>query len=94
MELWSDVAKAKQGGPWQARNNKTDLFAYFFTKNKTMFLFDTEELANWLDKNWSQYDMINIRNTNWVTAGIKVPRFAVAHLLIKKETFNESISKV
>jgi hypothetical protein len=75
------------GGPQQARKNGTELFGYFYTKNNTLFLFETAKIAAYVDDNWMKYDPINIFNTKWITVGIKVPRVALEPILLRKETF-------
>lgn len=80
LELYSDVAKNKPGGPWQARKNGTKYWVYFFSTNLIAYQFKTEELAEWLDLHWKDYDPISIYNRVWITSGIKVPRAKLEHL--------------
>ena len=83
IELWSDLEQEKVGGPWQARKNATDLWIYYFRQNQTAFEFNVAELAEWTDKNHAAYKPVHIFNPSWVTAGIKVPREALAFLYIE-----------
>lgn len=80
MELYSDIDRGKVGGPWQALKNGTTYWCYFFPTNGLVYEFETAKLAEWLDFNWKDYDVCNIRNRTWITVGIKVPRKTLEHL--------------
>ncbi len=84
IELWSDVDKAKPGGPVQALAHGSKYWLYMFPKNKTLFTFETEALVEWIQEQSSVYKLICIPNVAWVTAGIKVPRLVLQHLYTEK----------
>ncbi len=74
IELWSDSAKLKPGGPMQAMKHDSELWVYMFVKNDRAFIFKTNELVDWILKNAHLYKRIQIVNKSWITTGIKVPR--------------------
>jgi hypothetical protein len=78
IERWSDIHTQKPGGPWQS---KATLFAYYFIKNGTAFIFNTAQLVEYL--NTQEYRPINIANKSWTTVGYKVSRASLEHLIQK-----------
>lgn len=85
IELWSDSAKLKPGGPLQAMMHASDYWVYLFVQNKTMFVFNTNELVDWVMRNSNKYERISIVNQGWVTTGIKVPRLSLASLYTRQD---------
>lgn len=85
IELLSDKAKNKHGGPLQALASGSDLYVYNFSANRTLFIFEVPALAAYIAKNKDKYEQIEIRNQGWVTTGLKVPRIDLSHLYRVKE---------
>lgn len=83
IERISNANKQSPGGPWQAASKGIDLFAYLYLKNGTLWLFDTAKLVKFLDG--AVYPESEIKNKNYVTIGMKVPRADVAHIATIKE---------
>jgi hypothetical protein len=80
IELLSDLAREKPGGPRQALSHGSNVWCYLFVKNMVLFTFNTAELVAWLDVNENNYIPSRIPNKNWTTVGIKVPRIVLKHL--------------
>lgn len=79
IELWSDYDKKKRGGPYQALEHNSELWCYFFPKNKTLFVFDTRKLVSYLNK-CEALPLVPIYNKGWVTMGAKISRKALEGL--------------
>ncbi len=88
IEQWSDVDKMKPGGPQQALLHNSELWVYLFIQNKTYFVFETQELVDFMKENAHKYPLVTINNRSWTTVGLKVPRADVAHLYeeVKNDT--------
>lgn len=69
------------GGPWQSLNNNVEYYIHFFVKNKTFFVFKTEELVNYL--NDLELNLIKIPNKNHITQGFKIKRKDLSHICKK-----------
>ena len=74
IELWSNSALLRPGGPMQAMAHGTHIWVYFFPKNKTCLVFRTNKLVDWLLKHSRDYKRMSIQNAGWYTCGIVVPR--------------------
>jgi hypothetical protein len=74
IELWSNDALKRPGGPMQAMAHGTHLWVYYFPKNGTCLVFRTNHLVDWLLKNSGKYKRTPIQNRGWYTVGIVVPR--------------------
>lgn len=62
------------GGPDQALTKGSDYFIFWFPITMEFFVFDTEKLVKWLNKNYPEPFLLNIRNKNHITKGYLVPR--------------------
>lgn len=85
MERWSDVERQKPGGPWQAEGHECSLFAYYFVKNGTLFVWRLPELLKQLNSVLREkcLDKVEVPNKSWTTVGYKVPRaFLVPDLVL------------
>jgi hypothetical protein len=80
IELLSDLAREKPGGPRQAMEHGSTVWCYLFIKNSVLFTFNTAELVAWLDVHDKNYIPSRIPNKTWTTIGIKVPRIDLKHL--------------
>jgi hypothetical protein len=80
MERYSGSIVNKEGGPWQSLEHGSHLFVYFFSKNLTAFVFNTEKLVEALNVLIPDLKPVTVRNIGWNTVGYKVPREALAHL--------------
>lgn len=81
MERWSDKAKEKPGGPWQAKEHGCSIYAYYFLKNGIVFYYDIDRLINILES--KKRCQVWIRNRAWITSGYKVKREELTAALIK-----------
>ena len=88
IELYSDIDRKKVGGPRQAAEHGTDLWAYLYMENSAVFFFKVSALVRWLDQNESKYKPLRIMNKGWITSGILVKRDDLKHLY-KKITFKQ-----
>lgn len=86
IEKISNASKQSPGGPWQAASKQITLFAYLYIKNGVLWLFDTDKLVTFLESTY--YPESEIRNKNYITIGMKVPRADVAHIATIKEFSN------
>lgn len=78
IERISNSNKQSPGGPWQAASKGIDLFAYLYIKNKMLFIFDTIKLVAFLES--QSFSLSDVKNKNYITRGIKVPRAQLNHL--------------
>ena len=76
------------GGPFQALENRIKYYVYFFPRNDQFFIFETEDLCDYLSWRMKEEDLINIKNENYVTRGWKIPREQLAHLLVSPGVFS------
>lgn len=83
IERYSDFDKKSPGGPFQALEHGTLLYAHFFIKDLTIFLFFTQALAAYL-KDRDESQLIFIQNPRYRTAGYKISRAELAHLFVVK----------
>lgn len=79
----------KSGGPWQSLEKGVDFYIYFFPKNKTAFLFKTEEMVSVLDSICDEKNLISIGNDGYVTRGYKINRKQLECCLIKKRVYDD-----
>lgn len=87
IERWSDEAKKKPGGPWQASSHSSKYWVYYFPCNNTLFIFDTEELSKALEPIIENLTPVSIPNKSWVTIGYRVPREMLMHLCIERRIY-------
>lgn len=81
IEVWSDVDKGKPGGPMQAQLHGSTYWLYMYFHDKTAFLFKTEELCEYLEKqDKNRWPASLIPNKTWTTMGMRVPREDLKHL--------------
>lgn len=80
MERYSDKAKQSPGGPWQSLKNGVNLFVYFFVPSLTYFTFDTAKLVGRLEEIEGDLAKVDVKNTNYVTMGYRVPRDLLADI--------------
>lgn len=73
------------GGPWQSLQKKVDYYVIWFPATMSVHCFKTKELVKWLDKNYEDPYLINVKNTSHVTQGFLVKRDELLHLEIKME---------
>lgn len=63
-----------KGGPWQALEKGSKYFIYYFIKNDSWHIFETEVLVSLLNLYRHHYAEAIVKNKNYETLGIKVPR--------------------
>lgn len=90
MEYYSDSAREKPGGPFQAEINNIDWFVYLYIKNKAFYWFRTKELVAFLREYIKDLKYKTVKNKAWITTGYAVPREAIEHLAIKIDNFGEN----
>lgn len=76
IELYSDYAKLKVGGPAQALANNCKYFVYYFSTNDIAYIFLTEDLVKQVEEfiKTKNPKMTEVRNVRWITLGLKIPR--------------------
>lgn len=86
MERYSDDHNFKNGGPWYALEKGSNVFLYYFTKNKKLFWFDdVKALVELLEQLTRNVMPIKIPNkgryvSSYNTLGYKVPRQMLTNL--------------
>ncbi len=78
---FSDV----DGGPFQARNNGVKWYAYMYASGGQLYVFDVQELCEFIDRRYAERDLIKVVNETHITRGYKVPREQLVHLLVEPE---------
>lgn len=78
MEIFSNYATRRIGGPWQAKQYDAKYFLYWFCsdENKNQwrcYSFEVDELVKWLDKNMYSYSMKFVNNGKYNTFGCPIP---------------------
>jgi hypothetical protein len=74
IEHISNDTKQSPGGPWQALTHGSVWYAYAFVKNRIMFVFNCQDLVDYLDTIVEKYPPIEIPNGYYNTIGYKIPR--------------------
>lgn len=74
IERYSSLEVHSPGGPWQAKQHGCKWFVYYYTADKTGFIFETDNLLTQLDKLESNLTPVHIKNRKWTTIGYKVDR--------------------
>lgn len=80
VERYGNDKKMSNGGPWQALEHRSKYWVYMFPVNKTLFIFNTQELVHFLDNYKGTFPVVNIPNKGYNTIGYKVPRDLLKHL--------------
>ncbi len=73
------------GGPYQALSKGSDYFIFWFPITMEFFAFKTKQLVKYLEKNYEDPYLLNIRNKNHTTRGYLVPRQELEQIRIKME---------
>jgi hypothetical protein len=78
MEIFSNYATRRSGGPWQALGYKAKYFLYWFVDEENInqwrcYSFETDKLVSWLDINMYSYSMKIVNNGKYNTFGCPVP---------------------
>jgi len=72
--------------------SKSDFFFYYFSNAKQLYIFKTNDLKKWLNRNKNIFKPINVPNKNYTTVGIKVP---IITLINEIKFYNmENFSKI
>lgn len=91
IELYSDLDHAKVGGPAQALTHGSTKWAYLYSKNETVYIFNTLELLERVETlvKTGLYPIKRIPNKTWVTTGVAIPRAVLVDLaqeiILKKD---------
>jgi hypothetical protein len=73
------------GGPYQSLKKNIDYFIFFFPAIMQTHVFKTATLVAWLELNYDDPYLLNIKNSNHTTQGFLVKRDELKHLEIKLE---------
>jgi len=73
IERYSDVAKGKVGGPWQAKDHDCAYYLYYFMNSGVGYCFKLDSLLEQLVAIEPELKPIEVRNVRWTTVGYKVP---------------------
>lgn len=73
------------GGAWQALQKKVDYYVVWFPATMSIHCFKTATLVAWLELNYEDPYLINVRNSSHTTQGFLVKRDELKHLEIKLE---------
>ena len=75
-------SKERAGGPWQSLEHGAKYFAYNFTKNNQLHLFETLHLVAECEKLISTLglELQGISNGSYTTRFYRIPRYLFAHL--------------
>lgn len=82
FEVFSNVQRNTPGGPWQAYGKGADFFVYQFSCGAEWW-FRCEELVNFLEKTEDTWQVRQVGNERYQSAGLLVPLTAVEHLRIE-----------
>ena len=85
MERWSNSTKKSNGGPWQALDNNTDLFVYWFPLNNYMYVFETTKLVEKLKNVTKNMELVKVLNKGYITLGYKVERSLLKDVILQEK---------
>lgn len=90
IELVSNIQGFKVGGPAQALKNETDFWIYMYPTSNVMFIFNTTELVEEINKLLisEQLQLSLIPNRGYSTIGVKMPRELLKHIY-KERSFSK-----
>lgn len=92
MERVSVDRTGSPGGPWQALENNSDVFIYFFKQNSKLFIFnDVAKLVKRLDTVTAGERLVPVKNKGYNTLGYKVFRFQLKDLYHEADLGNNII---
>lgn len=74
IERFSSVEVLSPGGPWQAKAHNCKYFVYYYTCNKTGFIWTVDSIVKQLEALESRLTPVEITNSRWTTIGYKVAR--------------------
>lgn len=70
MEVYSDVAREKRGGPWQSQEKGIDYYVYMFPKLGKLYIFSVPDLVQQLEAlPDAAKRVVNVENRSWTTQG-------------------------
>lgn len=73
IERYSDIAKGKPGGPWQAAEHGCAYYLYYFMNSDIGYCFKLDNLLGQLHALEPSLSPVEVRNVRWTTVGYKVP---------------------
>jgi hypothetical protein len=73
------------GGVHQALAKGAKYFVYLYNSNGAFYIFRTDLLVRFLDWRFADAELITVRNETYNTRGYKIPRSALAHLVVSPE---------
>jgi hypothetical protein len=87
METIGDTSNGKLGGVFRAKQDKIDLFVYYFLTNRTFFWFKVNELYDRVEKliSTNEYEPKSIPNRGWETEGFALPRSEFSDIIILED---------
>lgn len=85
IEVLSDTARGKLGGPYQAQQNNCRYYVYMFVRDLTTLTFDTNALINRIADLAPSLKPLKIQNATWTTEGYLVPRELLKDIYVMEE---------
>lgn len=83
FERYSNIDLKTPGGPWRAKEDKVNIFCYYFVRHNLWYEFrHIPNLVKRLDILSAKSGLIYIKNRGWITAGYKIKREDVEDLSI------------
>lgn len=73
------------GGAHQALKKGVHYYVYFFPVCNLFYVFKVKDLVREIDRICKDQYLINVRNTNHITRGYKVPRHLLEHINLSLE---------
>lgn len=83
----------KPGGPWQSASKKIDYYIYYYQSHNMLYIFNTEQLVNRLDRIMKNEKLVSVKNKGYTTRGYKVNRKLIEELCLEPETIGLNIPK-
>jgi hypothetical protein len=76
VEIIANTYKNTDGGPYQSLKYGTKFFLNWFPldNGENLFVFNNSEFCSWLDLNKDKYRECKIKNKNYYTIGILIPK--------------------
>lgn len=75
----------RPGGVFQAQEKNIDYFIYWFPITQEFYCFEVNKLVKWLNKNYENPYLLNIRNQNHITKGFLVKRIELDDIRLNIE---------
>lgn len=87
IEKFSNIETGKKGGIYRAHNDKVKYFVYYYANDGVFLWYDVELLYKFIVKNEDDFVKKVIRNKNYKSEGLLVPRKCVESFLVRNDVF-------